>query len=140
MWSALFALVFAFASAQNGNAETYRLSYEVVTNADENKTLNVSIFNASKKTITKFSLAVILGNSESEGEYSTASDESETENESGENLRVFEREETLLPKASERFSFDLGAENGDIDFAFVRKLEFTDGSEWNDEYGVKGAL
>lgn len=128
-----FVLSFAFAFARNENANPYRLSYEVAADADEHKMLEVSVFNVAKKTISKLTLAFLFESDENPVDAETGADD---EIESSEGIRTVEFEKAIFPKTAETFSIDLDGVNGCVDFVFVRKIVFSDETEWKDMYGL----
>ena len=113
----------------------YRIQGEVSVGADaelyEYGYIALTFYNASKRTIRKFFAVVFLSGSDGESPFTEG------------NCIVLECDENIAPYAvvNAEFSLDdyiseMPDEAYRIDFLYVSKIEYDDGSVWEDPYGL----
>ena len=113
----------------------YRIKGEVSAGSDtafyEYGCVALTFYNASKRTVRKFSVVVFLSGNDEMISFSN------------ENPIVLECDENVAPRTAVRREFGLDDyisemqdEACQIDFLYVSKIEYDDGGVWEDPYGV----
>ena len=113
----------------------YRIQGEVSVGADaelyEYGYIALTFYNASKRTVRKFFAVVVLSGSDGESPFTEG------------NCVTFEYDENIAPHAVVNAEFSLDdyiSEMPDeaycIDFLYVSKIEYDDGSVWEDPYSL----
>ena len=113
----------------------YRIHGEVSVGADaelyEYAGIALTFYNASGRTIRRFSVVVFLSGSDGESPFTEG------------NCVTLEYDENIAPRTAVRAEFGLDDyisevpdEAYQIDFLYVSKIEYDDGGVWEDPYGV----
>ncbi|MFC2280970.1 MAG: hypothetical protein ACFNLN_05275 [Treponema socranskii subsp. buccale] len=113
----------------------YRIHGEVSVGADaelyEYAGIALTFYNASGRTVRRFSVVVFLSGSDGESPFTEG------------NCVTLEYDENIAPRTAVRAEFGLDDyisevpdEAYQIDFLYVSRIEYDDGGVWEDPYGV----